>query len=134
MSFLRGQSLFRGLFTFNVCNWGQIISLLYRGKLFIRGATIGGLLVPSHLVLSESNLNSLSVRLMSGVLTISENAFFPFSTFCHGSSRLALLSPLIPAPTTRGPEGSLFDVYTTSPPLLRTRVHSVYNQYIGTYL
>ncbi len=31
---LRGQSLFRGSFTFTVCNWGQIISSLYRGKLF----------------------------------------------------------------------------------------------------
>ena len=41
---LRGQSLFRGSFTFNVCNWGQIISSLYRGKLFFRGATIRGLL------------------------------------------------------------------------------------------
>ncbi len=42
MSFLRGQSLFRGSFTFNECNWGQIISSLYRGKLFYRGTTIRG--------------------------------------------------------------------------------------------
>ena len=29
MSFVKGQSLFGGLFTFNVCNWGQSISPLY---------------------------------------------------------------------------------------------------------
>ncbi len=44
MFFLRGQSLFRGSFTFNVCNWGRIISSLYREKLFFRSASIGGYL------------------------------------------------------------------------------------------
>ncbi len=41
MSFLRGQSLFRGSFTFNVCNWGQIIFAVQREIVF-RGATIEG--------------------------------------------------------------------------------------------
>ena len=31
-----------------VCNWGQIISSLYRGKLFFRGTTIRGLPTYTH--------------------------------------------------------------------------------------
>ncbi len=55
LSFLRGQSLFGGSFTLNVCNWGEggaeVISLLVRGKLFIRVATIRDLSVRMYTLL-----------------------------------------------------------------------------------
>ncbi len=68
MSFLTGQSLFRGSFTFDVYICGQIISSLYRGKLIFRSAIIGGLPVTtlfvwSVLIAHTTSLISFTVTL-----------------------------------------------------------------------